>query len=421
MSASIHISKPDPSLLLPPFLASLSTSLVSPRPPAPLLPLLSPTLRQKVDILSALPSSIPSSSSDPWIRLLCWNEANATSLQKIIEQSTFEPHPASGEIEVPEHLTIHYKKFDEETLRAQLSLSPDYNLTVVYVWCTGISDDGGAAWKVTELLPGDCQEANSDTWFPSIAQAVDGYEVQLKDQGGRIQSKILTRAMHDTPIHNEDLAGGGDDHDDDDEDDDYWAMYDHHGGETPAQPGVDATSARKNNPALADSGYYEQYDHVQPALDSDDPSVNANDLGKSTMNGDLLASMLRKHAELFPTVEEGEEEQELPEEKYQTASEEPEQRTLFPDTIKSPNHQDEKGLQIDHPRPSISSGRSSTSAISKLEETAETHWAAENAIKQHVSSSIRSLFRLAKSTGMSSSEFKSFINEEMEGLRSDSE
>ncbi|KZZ88014.1 hypothetical protein AAP_05280 [Ascosphaera apis ARSEF 7405] len=303
------IPEPDPSHLLPPFLACLPTSLVSPRPPSPLLPLLSPILKQKVDLFSALSSS----SSDPWLKHLCWGESNAAALQQIIEESVFEPHPVSGELEVPEHLSICYKKFDEETLRARLSLSPDYSLTVVYVWCTGIADEGGAAWKVTELLPGDCPQATSGTWFPSIGQAIEVFEKSREvSQESKLHTKSTSHADHGVHQVARQEAEEKDGNDDDDDDDDYWAMYDNNGGETPGHPAPDST-ARKGNPGLADSGYYDQYDNVQPALDVDDPSINRNDLGESSLNGDLLASMLRRHAELFPSKEEdatGEEEEE---------------------------------------------------------------------------------------------------------------
>ncbi|KAI5299030.1 hypothetical protein KEM56_003573 [Ascosphaera pollenicola] len=417
---SPQIPEPDPVHLIPPFLACLPTSLVSPRPPPPLLPLLSPILKQKVDVFTTLSSSSP----DPWIKYLCWGESNAAALQRIIEESTFEPHPVSGEIEVPEHLSVCYRKVDEETLRARLSLSPDYNLAIIYVWCTGIAEDGGAAWKVTELLPGDCPQATSGTWSSSIQQAFAEYEKSREvPQETKSQLKPSSQVVHGTAAQNNGhLVEGGPKEEEEDDDDDYWAMYDNNGSETPPQPAPDST-ARKEIAGLADSGYYDQYDNVQPALDVDDPSINRNDLGESSLNGDLLASMLKQHAELFKREEEEKEEEEKGKETapQQTEPANEQQRVLFPHTKTPKTKADEDTSRINHPRPSISSNGSSSSAISKLEETAETHWAAENAVKQHVSISIRSLFRLAKSTGMSTPEFKTFINEEMEGLRSDSE
>jgi len=142
-----YVPPPDPQTLLPPLLACLPAGLVSTRPPPALLPLLSPILRQRVNIFTA-PS--PSSTPESWLRLLCWGAEKADGVLTLVEGITFELHPVSGEIELPDEITVAYKRVDEETLRAQIQL-PEYGLNVLYEWCVN-DPDGGTGWRVAELL-----------------------------------------------------------------------------------------------------------------------------------------------------------------------------------------------------------------------------------------------------------------------------
>lgn len=359
------IHPPDPRSLLPPLLACLPTAFVSPLPPPALLPLLSPILRQRVQILT----SVSSSPSDSWLRLLCWNSENAEQLQELVDGTFFEPHPVSGEIEIPGETPVSYKRVDEETLQSRILL-PDYGLKVIYLWCPNDKDGGGPGWRVAELLPG-CERGLVDddgTWAPSIGDA----NYQSKEN---IVEDALRAAEEE------------------DDDDDYWARYDATPGRTPnvKTPAPNPHSSIQGQGPGEDS-YFSQYADVQPAMDNHDPSENQPECGTSSLNGDMLASLLQRQAN------------------DDTA--EPPRTNGFPTdhTIDT-----ERAMSLNHPRPS-STPSSSSDAVVKLEQEAESQSACEIGVKQHIGSNIKSLFRLAKCTGISRSEFQDLVKTELELL-----
>src|ERR1700722_5722616 len=101
----MYIPPPAPRDLLPPLLACLPTAFASSRPPPALLPLLSPILRQRVQLLSC----------ESWLPLLCWDAHAASKLPGIIENIQLEPPPVSGEVELRDVETIQYRRLDPET------------------------------------------------------------------------------------------------------------------------------------------------------------------------------------------------------------------------------------------------------------------------------------------------------------------
>ncbi len=142
------IPPPDTRLLLPPLLACLPTAFASPRPPPALLPLLSPILRQRLQLLSAHAAS----SSDSWLPLLCWNATSAEELPGIIESDKFELHPVSGDVEISDIDQLKYRRLDNETLHARVVVS-EYRLGIIYLWCEGDQEGGGTGWRVSEVTP----------------------------------------------------------------------------------------------------------------------------------------------------------------------------------------------------------------------------------------------------------------------------
>ncbi|PGH09610.1 hypothetical protein AJ79_05666 [Helicocarpus griseus UAMH5409] len=376
------IPSPDPQTLLPPLLACLA-AFASPSPPPALLPLLSPILRQRVQILS----SVSQSPSDPWLRLLCWGALKAERLQNIINTASFEPHPVSGEIEIPDDdVPVSYKRLDPETLRSQLPLH-EHNITVLYVWCPTDQEGGGPGWRVAEVLPGDSLKDEVETWSKSIAEANE-YR----------QLKILREAVHEAEgestalkIAQPQLKGPEQEEDDDD---DYWAQYDNTPGRTPLQQSP-APNLNQNGLGPQQNGsdsYFARYSEVQPALDNVDLSINPNEVGESTLNGDAIASIIQRQSEAVN-------------------ADKPNGTPLFPDD----HHPTESHIPLSHPRPSSASSCGSD-AVSKLEQTAENQSMAEMGVKHHISSNIKSLFRLARTTGISKAEFESIVKKELDLL-----
>jgi hypothetical protein len=360
------IPPPDPLSLLPPFLACLPTAFASPRPPPALLPLLAPILRQRVQYMTA---NAPS-SQDSWLPLLSWNPEKGQKLAGAIESASFEPHPVSGEIESPEVGEIKYKRLDEETLKAHLPLS-DLNLSVIYLWCGPDEEGTGAGWRVTELLPSESSIEDTGNWANTVSEAnEDARQSHFAD------------ALRDAENEQEE------------DDDDYWAQYDSTpGGRTPAFKQSPAPQSMRANgqDSTSDTAYYEQYRRVQPAMDNDDPSERTEDMGESTLNGDMIANIIRRQ------TQSGDDARPPP---YASSG--------F-------NHEGDSDDQIINPRPSPPGSRGSDT-VARLEETAESQSTAEIGVKQHISTNIKSLYRLAKSTGMDRTEFERIVQRELEVL-----
>ncbi|OJD18612.1 hypothetical protein AJ78_01383 [Emergomyces pasteurianus Ep9510] len=386
-----YIPPPDSRTLIPPLLACIAAAFASPKPPPALLPLLSPILRQRVQILS----SVSQSPSDSWLRLLCWDAGKAERLQNIVDGATFEPHPVSGEIEIPDDVPITYKRLDMETLRSQLPV-PEYNLTALYVWCPTDPEGSGPGWRVAEVLPGDALVEEACSWSDSIGEA-DEYR----------QLKILREALQEAEDHESHQAASKmtethvvePEKEDEDDDAGYWAQYDNTPGRTPLKRSPVPSQPQFNGftpQQLASDSYFARYNEVQPALDNDDPSANQSEFGKSTLNGDVLASILQRQPE-------------------GVLAEPPTGAALYDDND-SDDFPTSSRIPLNHPRPSSASSSGGSETVSKLEKTAESQSLSEMGVKQHISSNIKSLFRLARMTGLSRAEFESIVRRELDCL-----
>ncbi|KAJ9215415.1 hypothetical protein DTO166G4_3069 [Paecilomyces variotii] len=346
------IQPPEPRTLLPPFLACLPAAFVSNRPPPALLPLLSPILRQRVQILSST-----SSGSDSWLQLLSWDPTKAERLQSLLDGADFEPHPVSGEVELPDELPVEYKRIDQETLRSRVPL-PDFNIAVLYVWCPTDQEGGGPGWRVAELLPWDGSAEDDKSWLLSIAEANE-----------HAKEKVVQDALKQAEQVDQGLE--------DDDDDDYWAQYDNTPGRTPSikTPAPNPVSSI-HQPVASEASYFARYGDVQPAMDNDDPSEDKAEFGVSSLNGDTLASLLQRQVS------------------HVGKDESPRVNGYAPGDAR----QEDIAMLLNHPRPSSTSSASSD-AVAKLEQEAENQSSVETGVKQHISSNIKSLFRLAKTTG----------------------
>ncbi len=145
---------------------------------------------------------------------------------------------------------------------------------------------------------------------------------------------------------------------DDDDDDDYWAQYDN----SPA-PGAPPTPPPPPRPT-SDADHYAQYAHVQPALDNDDPSDPPSALPDPSLNGHTLNG----HTPMPPP--------------------------------------------LDHPHPASDPAPAAT--LARLEDSAGVQSVAEVAIRQHISTSVKSLFRLARGSGLERDEFERLVRTELE-------
>lgn len=377
------MSRPTPpqtEQLLSPLLASLPAAGVAPTPPTALLPLLSPILRQRVQLLSG-------ASSDPWLPLLCYDSAKISQLEKAVRNEKLEPHPVSGEVEVDWEYDVQtrYKRVDEETLQALVTIT-DLDLSVRLVWCVNDEVGGGDGWRIGEVGVLDGSESN---WgAPSIPDAENTFET-------------TTHASTQNPKVGTNGNGFHVTEEEEDDDDDYWNQYDKTpGGNTPA-PKEDSskTAPMTSLGATDDDSYYARYGSVQPAMDNHDPD-------EAEQNGNIESTLGRDHVtrELQSTI----------------ASAQPPEPSETPSACSEPpaytNGVDGQNDGLLQPRPSSSSSSNGSETVERLERHAAGREQSELGIKQHIGTSIKSLWRLAKVAGIERSEFDRLVRTELDCL-----
>jgi hypothetical protein len=421
----------DPRDIVAPLLPSLPVAAFASQPASGVLPLLSPILRQRVQFLSA-------SSSEPWIRLLSYDAAKAAKLIEIARSTRLEPHPLSGEIEIDwdsstgDHVETRYKRLDVETLQA-LVLLRDLDLVFRLVHCAGDEQEGNTSssggWRVGEVSVPD--EPNAFGVFGGHATVAEAERAFSEETAVKATISTTTNHYHNnnnttttsiptpTSIDNNDNI----DDDDDDDDDDYWARYDATPARTPAIKRSPAPSSLRQSSAQndgshntaqnaeAEDAYFAQYDTVQPAMDSHDPDeVVEGEEVQSGLTGGVTTGLINSYN--------------LSQQAQQGAAAAPEHAIV--DNEYEVDH--ERLANLVHPRPASASSHGSSSLggaggsggsaviVSKLEAHAGRQEQSEFGVKQHVSRSIKSLYMLARASGIDRDEFEQLVKTELDML-----
>lgn len=383
------IPRPDVRDLLPPLLACLSTASASKDVPPGLLPLLSPILRQRVQLLA----------SDEWLSLLSWDKTVGERLPQVIEQLHVEPHPASGEIEVEEPDHIQYRRSDPETLHSRLVLG-EYSLVPTYLWCTG--GEGGNRWLLAELRGTEDVEDGTE-WFESLGEA---------NEAGFRRKSLKTNGLPSQPAIHKPEPEPQVAQEEEEDDGSYWAAYDRTPGQTPQlkrSPAPQTTGRTQIGPTQSELEYFARYaNEVQPALDAHDPDEEMPETGESTLNGNALDYTRGPQTEPLETTNFG------PNGYDSSIPPVPSNGTINGNNGAYLGYlEEDQSIALNHPRPASSA---STNSVERLERKAENYGQAELAIKQHISTDIKSLFRLAKASGIDREEFERIIQRELEVL-----
>ena len=405
------IMPPRAEELLAPLLASLPAASISPQPPTALLPLLSPILRQRVQLLS----STSTSSSEPWLPLLCYDSSQSSKLQSLVRNERFEPHPVSGEVEIDweTELSTSYKRIDTETLQSLITLC-DLQLCVKLIWCTNDELGGGDGWRIGEV---SVFNPSDDEWgFESIGQAEDAFHSQPSYHYNNLNSYNRTNGTNTLLTPEAEVE---------DADDAYWAQYDNTPARTPApkaSPAPPSLSAVQRAAANVgdEESYYAQYASVQPAMDNHDPDeAQQNGDVESSLGRDEIARELQeRNVRQFshPTVDQ---EHEL-HSSSAAWSDDPAAQVYMNGHVQGMD-----GIDVDHveglahPRPGSSTGSSGSDTVEKLERRAaarDSREQSETGIKQHIGTSIKSLYRLAKVAGIDRAEFERLVRTELDCL-----
>jgi hypothetical protein len=310
-------------------------------------------------------------------------------LEKAVRNEALEPHPVSGEVEVDWESDVHirYKRVDEETLQALVSLT-ELGLSLRLVWCVNDEVGGGDGWRIGEV--GVLNGSESSWGASSISAAEDVFETTT-----HVSTQNLSAGTNQDTLYTPE--------EDEDDDDDYWAQYDKTpGGNTPApkEDGTRPAPMVSSIPTTDEDSYYAQYESVQPAMDNHDPDeAKQNGDIESSLGKDDIAWELRSnlrpahHPELSETS---------------AAWSEP------------PPYRNGVG-QVDglvQPRPSSSSsvGSNGSETVERLERHVAGTEQSEMGIKQHISTSIKSLWRLAKVSGIERAEFDRLVRTELDCL-----
>ncbi|KAG6278907.1 hypothetical protein E4U48_000318 [Claviceps purpurea] len=389
------ISPPSPARLLAPILPALPAAAASPQPAPQVLPLLSPILRQRVQLLSGPGSS---SGPEPWLRLLCYDPAKAVRLADLVSGPALEPHPVSGEVEIDWDCDAEtrYRRLDQETLQALVVLS-EVGLAFQLVYCLHDEEgiDGANGWRIGEVTT--VETSSPFTQFggaASIAEAERLYEegksgrkdvssrggndggVLQRDvqEGGKNNSGSNKNNNNDTKDANN--GGTGDVAVDENEDDDYWDLYDKTPAQTPMgkhrSPAPVQAQGGTPSAAAAEDAYFAQYADVQPAMDNHDPDEEAQ--AQQLLNVNVAGSV----------------------------------------AARAPTEREPPTLQQPHPDSPTASPAANT--IAHLEQCAGNQTRNEFSVKQHISRTIRSLAMLATASGIDTEEFSSLVKTELELL-----
>lgn len=407
---SATIPPPAPDQLLPPLLSTLPAASVSHQPPAAILPFLSPILRQRVQILSAT-----GSAKDPWLPLLSYDTPKAGKLEQVVANDRLQPHPVSGEVEIDwqDEVELKYRRLDEETLQA-LAAIRDLGLGVRLVYCVGDKEGGGDGWRIGEVNVLDTLEQSG--WEH---HSIDGCEAAFQSSKTQQQQNGHSSSVRTTD------ASGDKGEEEEDNDDDYWALYDNTPGRTPAPKRSPAPNARNGaaadylsrfQPQQPDSqededSYYAQYASVQAAMDNHDPdeAQQAQEVETSLGRDEVAQELLQNLSSIPEPVA-------VPE----THSFDHYVADLTNGHAKDRSQEEES--PIFHPRPESSTPSTGSETVERLERHAAASSGSvsaeqsEMAIKQHISTSLKSLYRLAKVGGIDREEFERLVRTELDLL-----
>jgi hypothetical protein len=303
-----------------------------------------------------------------------------------VERLQIEPHPVSGEVEIQDPRQTLYRRLDSETLHSKLELD-EFELVAVYLWCLGDGEGNERGWKLAELRGLEDIE-DGTAWYGSIAEANEQADSSRPAQTNVNGLRAPNGTRKDSPQD-----------EDDDDDDAYWAAYDRTPGRTPSvkRSPAPATSSVQL-PTASELEYFARYmAEVQPAMDPDDPDEAALQPHESTLNVHTLIPQQREVEHEPPETSN------LGPQGYDSS---------FPTQAAVPNGVGEEE-EIKSPKPSSSR---SASPVERLEQRARSVSSAEFGIKQHISTDIKSLYRLARSAGIDREEFERIVRTELDVL-----
>lgn len=434
-----QIPNPNVEDLLPPFLAHIPIAFSSSQPPPSLLVLLAPILRSRVTLLSgpSLPhagvasNSLPS-LADSWLSHLTWSSSGA-ELCESLSQQDFSPHP-SGEFEIGEYEFKGIRRSDEETIKSRVEL-PERGIEVFFLWVEksvgsrimgmqagedAVEEEG---WKIVDVKLINDKSSGShqveEKWYPTVAEAEECYRRE-KEAQKQHQTVKETQLVTSPPVVNPYLplpTSSQNQQDNEDEDDSYWDMYDRSPARTPA---VQHQTHIQN-----DDEYFARYNNVEAALDKESTEPEPAAPGRVWYNAPVTYS---SHSGVSQNTTLQQPQVSLQALITQTPPapstfppftvpmSPPISSTSKPTSLASSTPPLQATTEIKAPSPRGSPRAGSPSSVSSLERLAAKQMQAETGVKQHIGTTIKSLFRMARVVGMDREEFDRVVRTELEIL-----
>lgn len=350
--------------------------------------------------------------------MLCYDATKAARLAELVSSGALEPHPVSGEVEIDwdYDAETRYRRIDLETLQALVSLS-EQGLAFQLVYCVNDPDGGADGWRIAEVTV-----AEKPSPFAHFGGASSIAEAErLFHQENSTEKTCAKSSLTSLPAVKTTLI----DTYEDDDDDGYWDRYD----ATPARTPADNRSPAPPPPTAANGGtgvhygqaaaahkddeddYYAQYDDVQPAMDNHDPDEAAVAAQLNPPASGLSPLLMEHH-----NLQQQQQQSERRESWEAVASPQPAGRADYGSGVRDRSTSSEDRILLQHPRPESSASSNGSHTVAKLEASAGMQEQSEFGVKQHVSRSIRSLFHLSRSMGISRDEFDQMVKTELDVL-----
>lgn len=310
-----------------------------------------------------------------------------------------------------------YRRLDGETVQCLVEVT-ELEVVVLYQFVGDdiTSEDGevGNAWKVHDVRLADDEEVllTAGKFWSSIEEAEGGFR-SVPRYGGYSYGNSYNNNLQPQKQQGEE----------EDDDDDYWGRYDDEETESVAgdedtrppvvqhqhtQPQSHVQIAasmlarrvlqeqtQEEEDDKEEEEYYARYANVEPVLDNPGPTI-----GEGL---DRRSSISTNHTSTSATFD-------------AQATSTPLTAFTHPSTKVSPviTATTLTNNASHHPKPEPATAKK---IVAGLESAAEVHTQSEVAIQQHVSTSIKSLYRLWKAGGMDGEEFGKFLAREVEVLR----
>ena len=267
------------------------------------------------------------------------------------------------------------RRTDQETLKAAVELC-DWGLEVVYVWCINDPDGEDDGWRVLDLHPATATATDADgedgEWYPTIAEAEEAFA--SKAGGGRTFAAPAGEELND-------------------DNDDYWNMYDHASDSEASAAAAAAAAERAEGQDSSEDAYFSRYDAVVPALDC---GAASSPVSETCRRYSLGTATTAEGTSTPPTT---------------VAAVSPPATTLrCPAAATAATTA--TTATTDNPNTTTTTTTAAPGYSPPQMDASQT----EVAVKQHMSMSIKSLYRLAKAAGISRDEFESIVHTELSVL-----